>query len=346
MTTMFALMYSAEIWAWGGHNPHFFTTDEVEHSSKVGSISLPFWAWSTGLVKISIACMLLRFSQGKRWRLLLYFMVALNIVLIGYSGIFGLFRCIPYRTIWDFRGEVKVKKCFTQEVSVASQYVAAACNVSTDVVFSLVPRTFLGKIRRPLREKVVIGGLMALGLIASGFSLARAVITAHPHLVHNIDALINTIGLLSCLEVQTSLIAACIPTLRSTSKKILQRLGLINSTAMTHTDYPPYGDGSPPVTIGLPTKCHHTTVRREIDHIDAESAEGHDLTRPTTSGSLRHQGGENGVEELYEADPVTGRIMCVKKPGNVYNGEPSKRADSATGREGGIASWKNIGMAW
>ena len=176
MNVCFGLWYKTVSWAWGGHHPAFRSIDEVTYGSMLGSIALPFWAWSTGLVKISIGCMLLRFQQGSRWKWVIYVMIALNVMLIGLVGVGNLFQCIPYAAIWDFKGEIKNKKCWNGTQSRAMLYSSSICNVFTDFVFSLMPLTFLGKMRRPLSEKVVVGGLMALGLVASAFSLSKAVV--------------------------------------------------------------------------------------------------------------------------------------------------------------------------
>jgi hypothetical protein len=43
----------------------------------------------------------------------------------------------------------------------------------TDVAFALLPLAFIFKLNRPVREKVVLGVLMGLGLIASACSIAK-----------------------------------------------------------------------------------------------------------------------------------------------------------------------------
>ncbi|KAF2714160.1 hypothetical protein K504DRAFT_364951, partial [Pleomassaria siparia CBS 279.74] len=220
---MFALQWASESWALPSTQPPFMTLELFTYDAKIGSISLPFWAWSTGLVKISIACMLLRFQQSRPWRYFLYLMIAMNVLLIVILGIANLFQCIPYQSWWDFR--IVDKKCWSMKAMLATTYLSGACNVSTDIVFSLMPLTFLGKIRRPLKEKIAIGFLMALGMIASGFSMSKVIISALPS---RKDRYISPtlLGLLSCLEVQTSLIAACIPTLRSSSKRFFSNMGI------------------------------------------------------------------------------------------------------------------------
>jgi hypothetical protein len=295
MTVMFALQYEAEMWAWGNKAPHFMTMKQYVHSAKVGSISLPFWAWSTGLVKISIALMLLRFQQSRGWRIFLYLMIAINIMLIAVLGIANLFQCIPYDAWWDYT--IVEKKCWSYQSMLATTYLSGACNVSTDIVLSLMPLTFLGKIRRPTREKVAIGILMALGLIASGFSMSKVIITALPtNPQHYISA--SVLGLLSCLEVQTSLIAACIPTLRSSSKRLLTNLGIRWSTSR-HTEYQRYGSGN----SERGPKAARPSPTMELKDV-IFGGPGPHLKSETTDMEEE--------DDEYHVDPETGRITHKK----------------------------------
>lgn len=317
MTIMFALQYQSVAWAWGGNHPATRTMEDVQHRSMVATIAIPFWAWSTGLVKISIACMLLRFSQSVPWRTIIYFMIVLNCLLVIFTGVVNFFQCIPYQALWDFKNEIKNKRCWDRDANMAVAYVSAVCNVSTDVVFSLIPLTFLGKIRRPLREKVVIGGLMALGLVASAFSLSKAIVTARMS-KGDLTANVTLFGLLTCLEVQTSFIAACIPTLRSLSKRFLQRVGLINSTR--GSEEPRYGAGSS--ISGGPKRERRPQMEHPYPH-------GHSGgMHSTPSIEIR-----DSEEAQYEQDPVTGRIICrtvseINRSGSTLNDQLSGKKEA------------------
>jgi hypothetical protein len=301
MSVAFGLWYKCDFWAWGFNHPPFRHLDEIIYNSMMGSIALPFWAWSTGLVKISIGLMLLRFQQYQRWKIVMYIMIALNVLLILLVGVVNLFQCIPYASLWDFRNEIKHKKCWKMEMSLVMLYSSSICNVVTDVVFSLMPLTFLSKIRRPMSEKLVVWGLMALGLVASAFSLSKAIINCRISLMSDQSASTVLLGLLSCMEVQTSLIAACAPTLRNSGKRVLQRMGLLHSTR---------DDSPPPYAADSDSQLHASKCPRngrvELDRVLCGGAnspwrdwDGDDL-------------GDAGLEEArYEQDPVTGRIICT-----------------------------------
>jgi hypothetical protein len=298
MTVMWSLQYAALIWAWDNNHPQSRTIDQVIVSSKIGTISLPFWAWSTGLVKISIACMLLRIQQARGWRIFLYSMICINALLVGYLGIGNLFQCIPYQSMWDFKNEIKDKRCWNETMVQSSVYISAVCNVGSDIVFSLLPLSFLGKIHRPRSEKVVIGTLMALGLVASSFSLSKAIITVRISRSQDGAASVTLIGLLSCLEVQTSLIAACIPTLRGSSKRLLQRLGLMSP--IPHHSFA-RDDAESSVSDSFKTARHTRRIHRH-------AIESNDISTPSPAVIV---GEPNEEEDQYVMDSKSGRIVCI-----------------------------------
>ncbi|KAH7138311.1 hypothetical protein B0J11DRAFT_587523 [Dendryphion nanum] len=225
MSVFFSLHYRASVWALGFKHPPFRTTTEIQNHLMLGTISIPFWGWSTGLIKIAIACMLIRFQQSRRWIIFLYCMIVLNVLLICVTGIASFTHCLPYQAQWDIRRRYPNKKCWSRGALLMSNYLSSVCNASTDIIFSLMPLTFLGKVRRPLKERVVIGGLMGLGILASAFSLSRAIATNNK--VKDPTSRLVLIGLLSCLEIQLSLIAACVPTLRSSSRRFFTKIGLL-----------------------------------------------------------------------------------------------------------------------
>jgi hypothetical protein len=53
--------------------------------------------------------------------------------------------------------------------------IAIAIFIATDVACALLPIAFIRKIRRPLREKIVLGVLMGLGLVASACGIVKLI---------------------------------------------------------------------------------------------------------------------------------------------------------------------------
>lgn len=299
MSVAFGLWYATQMWAMGGYQS-FRTLDEYTYASRLGAIAMPFWAWATGLVKVSIGLMLLRFQQSKRWRVVIHVMILLNILLIILLGIVNLFQCVPYSALWDFKKQIKDKKCWRRELNWAMLYTSAVCNIVTDVVFSLMPLTFLRKIRRPIREKVIVGGLMALGLLASVFALCKTIVNNRLKMSKDKGASLILLGLLSCLEVQVSLIGACAPTLHNLAKRLFRRLGWPQECS--DESPPPYAEGSN--TALEPKRSFSAEVH--LNRVDSGD------TTCRFKNWLAKDNGDPGLEEArYEQDPATGRIVCT-----------------------------------
>ncbi|KAF2198611.1 hypothetical protein GQ43DRAFT_465469 [Delitschia confertaspora ATCC 74209] len=328
ITVMYALMTHGETYALTTPHPPTRSFSSVQNTTKLAIIATPFWAWSIGIVKISIACMLLRFQQSRGWRLFLYSLIALNILLIGFTGIGNLFQCRPFKAMWDLKGEIAHKKCFSKEMDHASLYVSAAINVSTDIIFSLLPLTFLCKIRRPFKEKLVIWFLMALGLVASSLSLAKAVFAgmynpADPGMDPTSFNIL--IGLLSCLEVQTAVIAACLPTLRGGCRRVLEKMGWRKGSEKEAWRY---GEGSD--LSGGPKGQRRPVSLREVYVGRGEGQGGTGMSesqgrswhlsqnlpsRITLSSGSSGTAPDTVDEEIdetdFETDPKTGRVICT-----------------------------------
>lgn len=49
-----------------------------------------------------------------------------------------------------------------------------AYGVAVDLLLSLLPAYIVWHLQMPTKKKVLVSGLMALGLVASGFGIARA----------------------------------------------------------------------------------------------------------------------------------------------------------------------------
>lgn len=233
----------------------------------------------------------------------MFLMIAVNVVLIFFNGVWNMFQCIPFKAVYD--PMIQNKKCFSRNTIRISLYVSAACNISTDLIFSFMPLTFLGKIRRPLREKVVIGGLMALGLIASAFSLTKVILAAKLATPQGKDvgAYLMLFGLLSALEVQASLIAACIPTLRSSTKRLLTRIGLLQ--ASRSSAYRRYGAGSS--MSGGPKGARR--MEMEANRFDSMGSRSESIEEIE---ALDEEG-------EYTMHPDTGRIICIPRPVHIIH---------------------------
>jgi hypothetical protein len=140
-----------------------------------------------------------------------------------------------------------------------------------DLIYSLMPIKLLWKLRRPLPERILIGCLMATGLIATG-TVGLKMTTFHQ--VGKRDSFATTYpSLLARMEELLGIIAACMPCLKSPAELILRRLGVISSQVWSTMTRPSYVNSK-----AVPADVRHPEI--PIDDRDS------DLTRqPSNTGS-------------------------------------------------------------
>ncbi|OCL14332.1 hypothetical protein AOQ84DRAFT_264172, partial [Glonium stellatum] len=160
----------------GRHNFYVDPTDQAIAQHWLFASQVP-WAIAMMLTKISIACMLLRIKRSKAWLAFLYAMIAIQIASGIASIVFQLLQCIPLRALWD--PSVSGARCTKAESAYASIYANAAISIITDLIFALLPITFIRKMQRPLRDKIVLSALMGLGIFATITSIVKLTLVKH-----------------------------------------------------------------------------------------------------------------------------------------------------------------------
>ncbi|KAE9364744.1 hypothetical protein N431DRAFT_421915 [Stipitochalara longipes BDJ] len=210
-----------------------FTTPSIaQQSIKLSVIGIPFWGFSIGFIKLSVAVLLLRFQRSRPWRLFLYALFSLLALVTLGSCLVSILQCIPLSAVWDPTGpEAATAKCMgTKPVRVVSNFVGGF-SIATDLVLSLFPLTFMITLRRPRVEKILISCLMAVGLAASAASIMKAIVIQK--WVNDPDGMFVgfTICTLAAIEMLVGSIAACLPCLKSTVQGLLIRCGVDFSSA-------------------------------------------------------------------------------------------------------------------
>jgi hypothetical protein len=182
------------------------------------------WAWSMAAIKISFALMLLRIEQASAWRRFLWAMIALQIVVAVFNTLGIFLQCIPFEKSWDLLGVVP-GSCWSKRTQSISTIVVSVINIITDFVFATLPIGFLRKVQRPIRERLVVGILMGLGVFAGVASIIK--ITAATQFGRTGDMINESvgIGMWSVIEEQIGLIAISVPCLRSPVQRVIHTFG-------------------------------------------------------------------------------------------------------------------------
>ncbi|OCL08819.1 hypothetical protein AOQ84DRAFT_259794, partial [Glonium stellatum] len=89
----------------------------------------------------------------------------------------------------------------------------SAVNLVEDLVFSLLPLTFIRMMRVPMREKVIFTILMAMGLVASATAVVRLTLIKGYGVNSDFSWDNSAIVMWAHLECYLGITAACIPCL-------------------------------------------------------------------------------------------------------------------------------------
>jgi hypothetical protein len=213
--------------AFGG-DPNAFFLSDAQVAFKYAIISQPLWAWSMCTIKSSFALMLLRIEQKLCWRRFLWIMIILQIVVAVYNTIGILLQCVPIYKAWDLLGTVP-GSCWSKDSQSTSTIVVAVFSIITDFIFAALPISFLRKIQRPLRERMIVGVLMGLGVFAGISSIVK--ITAAVQFGRTNDMISESIkiGMWSVIEELVGFIVICVPCLRSPLQRAIQTFGGMTS---------------------------------------------------------------------------------------------------------------------
>jgi hypothetical protein len=242
-------------------DPSKWTLQDVINGNKYAIVSQPLWAWSMALIKISVAIMLLRLEPAKNMRFFLYFMIGLQIATAIYNTTIQAIQCFPFEAAWDILGLIKDATCLSRTTIGMHQIIIASINIVTDVAFALLPISFLRKVQRPLRERIIIGVLMGLGLFASVASIMKAVASASFGKTDDPNLEGITMGTWTMIEEQVAFIAACVPVLRALFQQVMVKLGVATTRGAT-TKGPTHGDGYyQSKTHGFTTKSSNGAIR-------------------------------------------------------------------------------------
>ncbi|KAK4652848.1 hypothetical protein QC762_512880 [Podospora pseudocomata] len=209
-----------------GYIPFSRGTEAGKHSW----LAIPVWGLAMTCIKISIALTLLRIRGSERkWRVFLYtIIVILAIYGIGNTIFCLAIACQPLQAAWDVL--TPGGRCVPVEIMKAVSDLGSGINITTDLLLSLTPITFLRKLNRPLRERVFVCVLMGMGLLASVSSIVKTVIIKDwgdpTAAVDDWWAMGVSICTWTALEQLLGVLAACVPAMKGVFQRCLGGLGV------------------------------------------------------------------------------------------------------------------------
>ncbi|CCF45183.1 hypothetical protein CH063_14348 [Colletotrichum higginsianum] len=152
-----------------GRHRWYISNDDYVHNNMLGWFAQILLFSSICLLKCSIMLLLLRIKNSSRLKYFLWtVMSGLIVTNVGVIVIL-LAECDPVEAYWTGVGT-----CWDPKIRIYSIYLTISYSVLTDLLCSFLPLVVVWQVRIKLSTKLSVGGLMSLGLIATGFGIARA----------------------------------------------------------------------------------------------------------------------------------------------------------------------------
>ncbi|CAK7218541.1 hypothetical protein SCUCBS95973_003523 [Sporothrix curviconia] len=152
-----------------GRHRAYINSSDYEAANRLGWYALLLFFMAICFMKISVCLLLLRIKNERWLRWLIYGVMAGLVVTNGGVVVILLAECRPVDEYWDDIGS-----CWDPRVRVFSIYLAIAYQILTDLLCSCLPLVVIWKVRIPLKSKLLVCGLMSLGLFATSCGIGRA----------------------------------------------------------------------------------------------------------------------------------------------------------------------------
>ncbi|KAL3481373.1 hypothetical protein BJX99DRAFT_253677 [Aspergillus californicus] len=184
------------------------------------------------LVKLSLLTSYLRFLIVPTFRYLNWAMIVL---ILGWGLSFFivmLVACRPLNAYWDTTLDASAQ-CSDEQ---ARTLAFTITNLIFDIVVLLLPAPTFWKLQLPIKERLVLIGLMSLGIVACTASAVR-LYYANRIYHSSYDTTWEAYQLWLWVLVETNLAVVCasVPTLRPLARRCLPQLGFRGGSRDTHT---------------------------------------------------------------------------------------------------------------
>ena len=193
-----------------GHSPSL-TNPSV---SQIGWFGILWYMLSLLCTKIAICMLYLRVLSFRHARYVVYAILAL---VLASNGVWTMYTvltaCKPLTAFWHFDPAGPPPDCRPQR----DWFVNTGLHIGTDFLMYLLPLPVVIRLRVPLRQKLALYGILALGLLVCVVSVVRF----WELTVTKVDMSYDNIAIehLTVIEINAAIACACCMTLRPLMNK-------------------------------------------------------------------------------------------------------------------------------
>ncbi|KAH8666467.1 hypothetical protein BX600DRAFT_274213 [Xylariales sp. PMI_506] len=185
---------------------------------KLNFISQPIYLWAIPLVKVSVGLFLMRIAPNKAYRRMLQGTMTVLMLYTFVCFLTLMLQCTNLAVQWDSSVE---SKCWSADVLVALSYTNSVVNIITDIFFATIPIPMLWNVQINARTKASLICVLGLGIFACAAAIIKAVYITNYGKTGDFlwDSANLTIWIAA--ELNTGIIAACLPCLKPLFKAVL-----------------------------------------------------------------------------------------------------------------------------
>ncbi|KAI5779977.1 hypothetical protein EDC01DRAFT_668681 [Geopyxis carbonaria] len=180
--------------------------DALTITLKVFFASGFLWITATTFIKLSILLLYIGIFQTRPFLWAAWGVVSLSVMFWVACILTGFLMCRPLAFNWDKSIEdAHCGNTYSQEVG------SAAINMILDFMIVILPLPVLWSLQVPVKKKIMLSGVLSLGLCICGMNITRVVMIATSDTVDYTYSLTNA-GIFKGLEVYLGIVTSCLPT--------------------------------------------------------------------------------------------------------------------------------------
>lgn len=263
------------------------------------ALGMLIW-WGYCVLRTSMALMLLRFHHTRTWRWSLIALIVVQMCEIAVVTGFNMSYCRPLSAIWRPTPD---SHCMSGAVMMTQTYVSSgklhlaqpkrsfhrsltpffnltALNILADLFLTAAALAIIARIKRPLAEKVLLAGLVTIGLCATLFAILRLALTQNDHSIplptetHRLVLF----TLMSVLELSLLLIGCNLLCLKGPTHRVLLKWGIVK---------PGRHAAEANATSFLDQMSHGRHFAQQLDNMSLQEWGGDQFTKNGGVGSHR-----------------------------------------------------------
>ncbi|KAH6611674.1 hypothetical protein C7974DRAFT_324223 [Boeremia exigua] len=223
-----ALVITAFTYGWGKPS-YTFTPEALRKTLQLLFAMQLLWTIALCLIRVAVACSLLRFGAGLLWRNMLYFIIGLQVVTSSSYMVILFGQCTPMSANWETIPDIK---CWDRTPITNYKWALAAMYIVMDLTLSLMPIHLIRALHRSTTERVLVCVLMSLGLLATAVACIKMTTYSSLGKGDVMQASIRPV-MLTILEQIVGIIVCSLACLKGPVENELKRLGILKQRSLT-----------------------------------------------------------------------------------------------------------------